>query len=57
MASKISTQALARGSNRHPWKVVVAWVLVFVLGLVLIANLLGDALTTQAEFTNNPESK
>ncbi|MCH8087645.1 MAG: MMPL family transporter [Chloroflexi bacterium] len=54
MSLNVSTQALARGSSRHPWKVIVAWVLVFVLGLVLIANLLGDALTT---FTNNPESK
>ncbi|MEE9247891.1 MAG: MMPL family transporter, partial [Dehalococcoidia bacterium] len=57
MASKISTQALARGSSRHPWKVLVAWIVVFVLAGVLIANLLGDALTTQTEFTNNPEAK
>ncbi|MCH8088764.1 MAG: MMPL family transporter [Chloroflexi bacterium] len=57
MSLNVSTQALARGSSRHPWKVIVAWVLVFVLGMVLIANLLGDALTTEFNFTNNPESK
>ena len=52
-----STQALARVSARNAKKVIFGWAVMFVIGLVLVFGLLGDAITTQAKFLNNPDSK
>ncbi|MEX2245665.1 MAG: MMPL family transporter [Dehalococcoidia bacterium] len=53
----LSTEQLARASARHPWRVIVAWVCLFILAVYLSATLLSDALTTDADITTNPESK
>ncbi len=57
MAFGLSTESLASASARHPWPVIGAWALALVAAIALIASLLGDALTTEIGFTNNPESK
>jgi RND superfamily putative drug exporter len=51
-----STAHLARISARRPWTVVIAWVLVLVLSIGIAATSLGDAFTTDSDFTGNPES-
>jgi RND superfamily putative drug exporter len=51
----LSTAGLARASARRPWLVVAVWVVVLVLAGV-VASGLGDALTTEGDFTNAPES-
>jgi putative drug exporter of the RND superfamily len=57
MTSRLSPGALARSSARHPWRTIGAWLGVVVAAGFLIVNFLGDALTTDADFTNKPESK
>ena len=54
---RLSTQALASASARHPWRTVGAWIAVFVLAVVAIVALLGGSLTTDDAPTNNPESE
>jgi putative drug exporter of the RND superfamily len=56
-ATRLSTQALAGASARHPWRAVAAWVAVTVLAVVAVASLLGGSLTTEGAPTNNPESE
>ena len=56
MATSFSTASLARASARHPWFVVAAWVVALVLAGFASALLLGDALTSEINFTNEPES-
>ena len=55
--SSLSTRDLARASARHPKIVVLVWVIAVAISAVIISQLLAGGLTTQAEFTNNPESK
>ncbi|MBM3940963.1 MAG: MMPL family transporter [SAR202 cluster bacterium] len=55
--SILSTTGLARFSGKHPWAVVAAWVLVLVVAGTLVATQLSSALTTEQDFTNDPESK
>ncbi len=57
MAIGFSTRSLAQASARRPWTVIGLWVVGFVVSMALISNFLSDVLTTQAEFTNQPESK
>ena len=54
---KVPTEALARASARHPWRTIVAWVVVAVLAVVALAGLLPGALTTEGKPTNNPQSE
>jgi putative drug exporter of the RND superfamily len=54
---RLSTQTLVRMSARYPWRVVGAWVVVVVVGAVAIVGLLGGALTTEGNPTNNPQSQ
>ena len=56
MAFSLSPTSLARGSARHPWRVVGIWVVLLVTSFMLIGNFLPDALTTDAKVTNNPDS-
>ena len=56
MTFNLSIQGLAQASARRPWVTVGAWVVALVLAVVVIGTLLGDALTTDDYFTNNPES-
>ncbi|HEU4354087.1 MAG TPA: MMPL family transporter [Actinomycetota bacterium] len=54
---RLNPEALARASSRHPWRTVGIWVVVLVAGFVASATILSDALTTDFDFTNNPEAK
>ena len=57
MAIRNVTERLARVSARRRWAVVGGWVVVVVLSAVAIAGLLGDALTTDDDFTGRPEAQ
>jgi putative drug exporter of the RND superfamily len=53
---KLSPEALARASSRHPWRTLGIWVVVIVSMGAVSSQLLGDVLTQDFEFTNEPES-
>ena len=55
--SSFSSEALARASATHPWRTVAIWVVVLVVAMALNATLLGDSITTEFHFTNNPDSE
>jgi RND superfamily putative drug exporter len=57
MRNRLSTGALARRSAQRPWLTIGAWLGAFVAAGLLVASLLGDALTTEADVTTTPESK
>ncbi|MGI2336004.1 MAG: MMPL family transporter [Dehalogenimonas sp.] len=48
--------ALARNSARRPWLTIGAWITALAVSGVLIVTLLGGALVTDIEITDNPES-
>ncbi len=50
-------RALVLASARHPWRTIGAWVATMVLAVVAIGALLGGALTTEGNPTNNPQSQ
>ena len=54
---KLNPETLARASSRHPGRTVLIWFLILVAGVASAATLLGPALTTDFDFTNNPEAK
>jgi RND superfamily putative drug exporter len=54
---RLSTEAIARASARHPWRAVGAWVGALAAAFVCIGALLGGGLTTDGAPTNNPDSK
>ncbi|MEX2274407.1 MAG: MMPL family transporter [Actinomycetota bacterium] len=54
---RINPESLARASSRHPWRVIGIWIAVLLLGATASATLLASALTTDFNFTNEPESK
>jgi putative drug exporter of the RND superfamily len=54
---KLSTGSLARSAARHPWRTIVIWIAALLTAGVLSSQFLGDALTTETDFTNEPESK
>jgi RND superfamily putative drug exporter len=54
---KLSTGSLARSAVRHPWRTIVIWIAALLTAGVLSSQFLGDALTTETDFTNEPESK
>ena len=53
----MSPQTLARASSRHPWLTIGGWLVALMSAVVFSVTLLGDALTTEMSFTNNPESQ
>jgi uncharacterized membrane protein YdfJ with MMPL/SSD domain len=53
----LSLKGLALASARHPWRTIGAWIATVVVAFVAIAALLGGALTTEGNPTNNPESE
>ncbi|MGH3017961.1 MAG: MMPL family transporter [Gaiellaceae bacterium] len=57
MTVRISTQSIALASARHPWRTIAAWAVTAALAIAAIGVLLGGALTTEGEPTNNPESE
>src|SRR5918996_3991235 len=52
-----STQGLARASARRPWVTLGLWLVVIAIAGWLSSTYLSDALTTDANFTNDPEAK
>ncbi|HDL42283.1 MAG TPA: hypothetical protein ENG98_04640, partial [Actinobacteria bacterium] len=52
----IGPEALARRSATRPWRTVGIWLALVVGAAALSAQLLGSALTTEFNFTDNPES-
>src|SRR5919106_622657 len=54
---RLSTESLARWAGMHPWRTLVVWVVALLVAGVLSAQFLGDALTTDTDFTNDPEAK
>ncbi len=54
--SLLSTAGLARWTSRNPWKTVIAWVVILVLG-GLSAGTLGDHVTSDFRILSNPESQ
>jgi RND superfamily putative drug exporter len=52
-----STCEISTASARHRWPVIAAWIVIFVLGGIASSVWLSDALTTEAEFVNSPESQ
>jgi RND superfamily putative drug exporter len=54
---KINPETLARASSRHPWRTIGIWAVILIAGFVMSGVLLSDALTTDFDFTNNPEAK
>jgi uncharacterized membrane protein YdfJ with MMPL/SSD domain len=51
------TRRLATAAARHPRRTIGAWGVAVVVSIGLVALLLGDALTGEAEQLNNPESE
>ena len=52
-----STQGLARACAVHPKRTVAVWGALVLVSFVVIAVLLGSALTSDGDVTSNPESK
>src|SRR5262244_506593 len=52
---KLSTIVMA--SARHPWRTIAGWIVAIVVAVVAIGALLGGALTTEGNPTNNPQSE
>jgi len=50
------TRRLAHASASHPWRTLGAWAVALVASISVIVSLLGSALTTEGEMTNDPES-
>ena len=57
MTARFSTERIARASASRPWLTIGLWILALVASGVVIVSLLGDALTTDSDFTGTPESK
>ena len=53
---KLSPESLARASSRHPWRTIGLWVVLIAAMGFVTSRLLGDVLTQEFEFTNEPES-
>ena len=57
MALSISPEPLARASARRPWTTIGLWVVLLVVAMGLFVNLFEDGVTTEFDFTSEPESK
>ena len=53
----LSSQSLARSSSRRPWPTIGMWALLILVAVGVMSNLLSDATTQEANFTNTPEAK
>ncbi len=56
MLERMTPERLARASSRRPWLAIGIWVLVVVAAGLASSQLLGNALTNDVRFTNQPES-
>ncbi|MCW2924018.1 MAG: hypothetical protein JWM98_1422 [Thermoleophilia bacterium] len=48
---------LVRTAIEHPWRVVLAWLVLVVVAAAIVVTMLGDSLDTAEETTNDPESQ
>ncbi|HEX5949209.1 MAG TPA: MMPL family transporter [Actinomycetota bacterium] len=53
---KLNPESLARASSRHPWRTLAVWVVLIATMGFVSSQLLGDVLTQEFEFTNEPEA-
>jgi uncharacterized membrane protein YdfJ with MMPL/SSD domain len=53
----LSTEGFARACAGHPKRTLGAWLVAVLVSFVVIALLLGDALTSEGDVTSNPDSK
>ncbi|MEX0753719.1 MAG: MMPL family transporter [Actinomycetota bacterium] len=53
---RLNPETMARASARHPWRTITIWVVAVVAFGTASSALLGDVLTPDIEFTNDPES-
>jgi putative drug exporter of the RND superfamily len=51
------TERLAGASSRRPWLTIVAWIVGVILAMGVVATMLGDVLTSDAEVTSQTDSK
>src|SRR5918996_2757082 len=51
------TETLARSSGRRPWMTLGLWLVAIVAAIGVSSQLLDGVLTTNADFTNDPEAK
>ena len=56
MASLLSPEGLASVSGRHPWRVILAWIVVLAVFGGLSVTRLADSLTSDITLSSNPES-
>jgi hypothetical protein len=56
MASLISLEGLASVSGRHPWRIILLWVIGLVIFGGLAATQLGDTLTSDIRISADAES-
>jgi uncharacterized membrane protein YdfJ with MMPL/SSD domain len=54
---RLNPESLARASSRHAWTTIGIWIVILVAGFTASGAMLADALTTDFDFTNNPEAK
>ena len=54
---RLNPETMARASSLRPWRVVIGWAVLIVLAGVASSMFLEDALTTDFDFTDDPESK
>lgn len=52
----IGPEVLARASASRPWRTIFIWAVVLAVALVASSQLLGNALTTDISFTDDPDS-
>ena len=57
MAISNVTERLARVGANHRWRVIAAWLVAVLVSAAAIAGLLGSALTTDDDFTGQPEAQ
>jgi putative drug exporter of the RND superfamily len=53
---RLNPESMARASSRHPWRVLVIWLLVAAAAVAVAIPLLGGVLNNDIRFTNKPES-
>lgn len=56
MPSPFSTEGLAAISARHPWRVIVTWLVVLVIASVYALTGLADVVSNETKLTNDYES-
>jgi len=54
---RLNPESMARASSHRPWTVIGGWVVGLLVAGFLSSTLLADVLTTDFDFTDNPESK